>query len=44
MILLDTHVTLELMKTRPSDAVVAWLNGQASEKLFVSAITIREVA
>jgi predicted nucleic acid-binding protein len=44
MILLDPHVTLELMKTRPSDAVVAWLNGQASEKLFVSAITIGEVA
>ena len=44
MILLDTNVVSEVMKTRPSDAVVAWLNGQASEKLFVSAITIGEVA
>jgi len=44
MILLDTNVVSEVMKTRPSDAVVAWLNEQASEKLFVSAITIGEIA
>jgi predicted nucleic acid-binding protein len=44
MILLDTNVVSEVVKTRPSDAVVDWLNGQASEKLFVSAITIGEVA
>jgi predicted nucleic acid-binding protein len=44
MILLDTNVVSELMKIRPYGAVVAWLNGQASEKLFVSAITIGEIA
>lgn len=43
MILLDTNVVSEVMKTRPADAVVAWLNGQDSEKLFVSAITIGEI-
>lgn len=44
MILLDTNVVSEVMKTRPAEAVVAWLNGQDSEKLHVSAITIGEIA
>jgi hypothetical protein len=44
MILLDTNVVSEVMKTRPAEAVVAWLNGQASEKLYVSAITVGEIA
>jgi predicted nucleic acid-binding protein len=44
MILLDTNIVSEVMKTRPADAVVAWLNGQVSEKLYVSAITIGEIA
>jgi predicted nucleic acid-binding protein len=44
MILLDTNVVSEVMKTRPEEAVIAWLNGQDSEKLHVSAITIGEIA
>ena len=44
MILLDTNVVSEVMKTRPAEAVVAWLNGQDSEKLYVSAVTIGEIA
>jgi predicted nucleic acid-binding protein len=44
MILLDTNVVSEVMKSRPAEAVVAWLNGQESEKLCVSAITIGEIA
>ena len=44
MILLDTNVVSEVMKTRPEEAVVAWLNAQDSEKLHVSAITIGEIA
>lgn len=43
MILLDTNVVSEVMKTRPTDVVVAWLNGQDSAKLYVSAITIGEI-
>ena len=43
MILLDTKVVSEVMKTRPAEAVVAWLNTQDSEKLYVSAITIGEI-
>lgn len=44
MILLDTNIVSEVMKTRPAEAVVDWLNGQDSEKLYVSAITIGEIA
>ena len=44
MILLDTNVVSEVMKARPAEAVVAWLNGQDSEKLYVSVITIGEIA
>ena len=44
MILLDTNIVSEVMKTRPAKAVVAWLNAQASEQLYVSAITIGEIA
>jgi predicted nucleic acid-binding protein len=44
MILLDTNVVSEVMKARPAEAVVAWLNGQDSEKLYVCAVTIGEIA
>jgi len=44
MILLDTNVVSEVMKTRPAEAVVAWLNSQGSERLYVSTITIGEIA
>ena len=44
MILLDTNVVSEVMKTQPVEAVVAWLNSQDSERLYVSAITIGEIA
>lgn len=43
MILLDTNVVSEVMKTQPAEAVVAWLNGQDSERLYLSAITIGEI-
>ena len=44
MILLDTNVVSEVMRARPLEAVVDWLNSQDSEKLYVSAITIGEIA
>jgi predicted nucleic acid-binding protein len=43
MILLDTNVVSEVMKTQPAEAVVAWLNSQDSERLYVSAVTIGEI-
>jgi hypothetical protein len=44
MILLDTNVVSEVMRARPAEAVVTWLNGQNSEKLYVSSITIGEIS
>lgn len=43
MILLDTNIVSEAMKTSPADNVLAWLNEQDSDKLYVSAITIGEI-
>jgi hypothetical protein len=44
MILLDTNVVSEVMKARPAEAVIGWLNTQPSNRLFVSAVTIGEIA
>jgi toxin FitB len=41
--LLDTNVVSELRKPRPHGAVVAWLNGQEDEQLFLSAVTMGEL-
>lgn len=43
MILLDTNVIAEPWKPVPDKAVVAWLDAQAIETLFISAITIAEL-
>lgn len=43
MILLDTNVVSEVMKPSPSAAVVDWLNAQASERLYVSSVTLGEI-
>lgn len=41
--LLDTNVVSEFRRPRPHGAVVAWLDAQLSEQLFLSAVTIGEV-
>ena len=41
--LLDTNVVSELRKPRPHGAVVAWLNDQEDEQLFLSAVTMGEL-
>ncbi len=41
--LLDTNVVSELRKPRPHGGVVAWLNHQAEEQLFLSAVTLGEL-
>ncbi|QCL97415.1 type II toxin-antitoxin system VapC family toxin [Agrobacterium tumefaciens] len=43
MILLDTSVISEPWKPVPDEAVIAWLDAQAIETLFLSAITIAEL-
>ncbi|WP_183905497.1 MULTISPECIES: type II toxin-antitoxin system VapC family toxin [unclassified Rhizobium] len=43
MILLDTNVLSEPWKPAPDERVVAWLDAQAIETLFLSVITIAEL-
>lgn len=41
--LLDTNVLSELLRAKPSPAVLAWFAAQPPESLFVSAVTQAEV-
>jgi len=41
--LLDTCVLSELVKATPEPNVVAWINAQAEDTLFVSAMTLAEL-
>jgi len=43
MILVDTNVISESWKPRPDDRVLAWIDAQAIETLFLSAITVAEL-
>ena len=43
MIVLDTNVVSELMRNNPHPEVVAWLDDQPTETLFVTAITEAEI-
>jgi len=43
MILLDTNVVSEAMKPEPDPSVLAWLDAQAAETLFLSSITVAEL-
>lgn len=41
--LLDTNVVSELRKPRPHGGVVAWLNQQPADELFLSAVTLGQL-
>lgn len=43
MIVLDTNVLSEAMKSAPNTAVLAWLDTQVAETLFISAVTLAEM-
>lgn len=43
MIVLDTNVVSEAMKSAPDAAVRAWLNDQAAETLYLSSVTLAEL-
>ncbi|MFZ2007403.1 MAG: type II toxin-antitoxin system VapC family toxin [Stellaceae bacterium] len=43
MYLLDTNVISELRRPKPHVGVVAWLEGIATDAIFVSAVTIGEL-
>ena len=43
MILLDTHVVSEPLRPAPDERVIAWIDAQPLETLFLSAITVAEL-
>lgn len=43
MILLDTHVMSEPLRHVPEPRVIEWIDAQAMETLFLSAITVAEL-
>jgi hypothetical protein len=43
MIILDTNVISESLRPRCSDAVTAWLDAQAAESLYLTAISAAEL-
>lgn len=43
MIVLDTNVVSEAMRPEPNGAVLAWLNEQVAETLYLSSVTLAEL-
>ena len=43
MIILDTNVVSELMRSRPAQPVVAWVDRQVPSTLFLTSLTLAEV-
>jgi len=43
MIVLDTNVVSELMRAKPSGAVVQWVAAQPAASLYVTSITLAEI-
>jgi predicted nucleic acid-binding protein len=44
MIVLDTNVISEVTKPAPAAAVLAWLNDQPAETLYLSSVTLAEMS
>lgn len=43
MIVLDTNVISEPLRSRPDARVISWLDGQALETLYLTTITVAEI-
>jgi toxin FitB len=43
MIVLDTHVVSEAMRPQPNPGVVAWLDQQVAQTLYITSITLAEL-
>jgi len=41
--LLDTNIISNATKPEPSEALAAWMEAQADEDLFISALTVAEI-
>lgn len=44
MIVLDTNIVAEMMRESPAPPVVAWLNDQETSSLFLTTISLGEIA
>jgi predicted nucleic acid-binding protein len=44
MILIDTNIISEMMKSSPSANVIGWLDQQEAMQLYISTITIAEIS
>ncbi len=44
MIILDTNIVSEIMKSAPSRTVLDWLNAQDTASLYVTTITLAEIS
>lgn len=44
MIILDTNILSEMMKTSPSEQVIHWIDEQEVTQLFITTITIAEIS
>ena len=42
--LLDTNIVSELVKPKPSQSLIAWMEEQADEDLFIAALTVAEIS
>lgn len=43
MIVLDTHVVSELMRPQPEPAVLAWVNDQLGDQLWLCSVVVAEL-
>lgn len=43
MIVLDTNVISELIRSRPTESVVEWINRQPAHDVYLTAITVAEL-
>ncbi|MEJ7744644.1 MAG: type II toxin-antitoxin system VapC family toxin [Nocardioidaceae bacterium] len=43
MIVLDTNVVSELMRSAPSEAVLRWVQAQSATQLYTTSVTLAEV-
>jgi toxin FitB len=43
VIVVDTNVVSELMRPKPSSAVVNWVDSQPADKLYTTAVTVAEI-
>ena len=42
--LLDTNIVSELVKPTPSQSLIAWMEEQADEDLFIAVLTVAEIS